>query len=802
MKISRLLDSMTSDEKIAMVSGADQWHLTTIPRLHLPSVMVADGPHGLRKQKDEGDHLGVGASVPATCFPTAAAMANSWDPDLLVAMGAAIGKEALQEGVSLVLGPGANIKRSPLCGRNFEYFSEDPYLTGKLAAAWIEGVQSVGVGASLKHFAANNQEKWRMTNNSLVDERALREVYLAGFEYAVKKARPWTVMAAYNKLNGVYCCENERLLTTILRYEWGFKGLVLSDWGAVNDPVAGIKAGLDLEMPASFGISAAKIKQDLSTGRLTEAMLNRSVKRVLSLITKAEDNKREVKYDPDVHHRLAEKAAAESAVLLKNDDGLLPLQKDSKIAILGKFAKHPRFQGMGSSLVNPTQLDTVCEKLEEKGIEFSYASGYSLDTEEIEEGLISKACQIAGKADVAVIFAGLPDSYESEGYDREHLNLPPAHIELIEKVKEVCPRLVVVLTAGAPMAMPWLEQVTALVHTYLPGQGGAGAIVDLLFGDVNPSGKLAESYPLKLEDVPAYSNFAVDKRNTEYRESIYVGYRYYDTAWEGVLFSFGHGLSYTKFSYENLHLSKKRISGENSFKVSCRIKNTGEIAGAEIVQLYVNKSNSSLFRPEHELKAFQKIFLEPGQEKVVEFSLNQRSFAYYNVEIEDWHVEEGEYELRIGASSRDIRLVDTVSVESSHPQVEVPAFRKTAFSYYNLNEKEFAPCGEHFRALWEKPLPKQKTPRLFNENSTLEDLQETQIGRVLVKAGKGQLQKMLQIEDETDPMWLMAWATVLATPFRSLVALSGGQIRENTIKGVLAWANGKYFRALKYWAER
>ncbi|HHY10922.1 MAG TPA: glycosyl hydrolase [Firmicutes bacterium] len=802
MKINRLRDSLTLDEKIALVSGAAKWHLRAIPRLGLAAVMVADGPHGLIRQKDGEDHLGLSAGEPATCFPTAAALANSWDPKLVFAVAAAIGEEALQEGVSVVLGPGANIKRSPLCGRNFEYFSEDPYVSGQLAAAWVEGIQSRGVGASLKHFAGNNQERWRMTNNSLIDERALREIYLAGFEYAVKKAKPWTVMAAYNKLNGVHCTENERLLKTILREEWGFQGLVLSDWGAVNDPVAGIKAGLDLEMPASFGRSAFKIRQDLKTGRLTEAALNKPVQRVLRLIGKAAENKSPLQYDAAKHHLLAKRAAAESAVLLKNDDNLLPLDKKDKIAVVGEFAKNPRIQGMGSSLVNPTGVDTVCGKLKEMGLEFDYAPGYSLAAEENSEELISAACETAAEADVTIIFAGLPAGYESEGYDRQHLNLPPSHVKLIEAVKEVCARVVVVLTAGAPVVMPWLEKVTALLHTYLPGQAGAGAIVDLLFGRLNPGGKLAETYPLRLEDVPAHLTFAVDRYNTEYWESIYVGYRYYDTAWAGVLFPFGYGLSYTTFAYDDLEFSEDEFTPGEPFYVSCTVENTGEVAGAEIVQLYISKTDSALFRPEHELKGFRKVFLAPGEKKRVQFSLDERSFAYYNARISAWHVEEGEYEIRLGASSRDIRLVKTVFAASSQPEVEIPCYKKKAPSYYNINEGGFMPSREDFLALWDKPLPWQEPPAVFNENSTLEDLKETTFGSWIIRMSRAQLRKMLGVEEENDPLWLMAWASLLETPFRSIGALSGGQIAENVVASLVALANGKYFRALKHWLDR
>lgn len=802
MGISELMDLLTLDEKIALVSGADQWHTAEIPRLGIPSIMVSDGPHGLRKQATEGDHLGIGTSLPATCFPPAAASANSWDPELLFRMGRAIGEEALQAGVSIVLGPGVNIKRSPLCGRNFEYFSEDPWLTGKLAAAWIEGIQSVGVGACIKHFAANNQERWRMLNDSLVDERALREIYLAAFEQAVQAAKPWALMPAYNKLNGLYCCENPRLLQTILRQEWGFRGATISDWGAVNDPGLSIAAGLDLEMPASHGVSAKVLRDDLDSGRLTEAALNQSVRRVLTLVSQAQMQKREHNCDLDAHHVLARKIAAESAVLLKNEGGILPLSKQKTIAILGQFAKQPRYQGSGSSLINPTRLDTILDLVQLEGVKFTYAPGYDLHDDGVNEALIAKACQAAREADLAVIFAGLTARFESEGYDRDHLELPPSHNELIRRVAEINSRVVVVLSGGAPVSMPWLPQVQAVLHTYLGGQGGAGAALDLLFGRVNPSGKLAETYPLQIGDCLATQYFATSRERTEYRESVFVGYRYYDAASKDVAFPFGYGLSYTQFRYDDLTLSSKQLLDTESLRVRCQITNIGAVAGAEIVQLYVGKANSPLFRAPKELRAFQKVHLAPGESRVVEFVLDFSAWSYYNAELGDWHVETGEYHILVGTSSRDLPLGTTVYVESRNTSIAVPDFRDRAPTYYSLDVSSGISAGE-FEAVYGTTFP-QSNPggRRFHRNSTLQDLQTALLGRLVIVFAKRYLWKMTGATDPLDPLWKMTWISTLEMPLRSIVAMSGGTIRPKLVEGLLAWANGERWNALKLWCSR
>ncbi|GGJ08940.1 glycoside hydrolase family 3 C-terminal domain-containing protein [Paenibacillus hunanensis] len=667
--INKLISQMTLEEKASLCSGLDFWHTQPIERLDIPAVMVTDGPHGLRKQGGSGDHLGLGDSVPATCFPTAAGLASSWNRELLHQVGEAIGEEAQAEQVAIVLGPGTNIKRSPLCGRNFEYFSEDPYLSSELAASHIQGVQSQDVGTSLKHFAANNQEERRMSVDTIVDERTLREIYLASFEGAVKQGKPWTVMCSYNKLNGTYTGENEYLLTDILRREWGFEGFVVSDWGAVNERVDALKAGLELEMPANGGIGDAKIVAAVKDGKLDEKILDRAVEQLLRFVFNAiELQKPNATFDPNEHHQLARRVAAESMVLLKNDHNLLPLSKKGRVAVIGEFAVQPRYQGSGSSHINPTQLDQALDeirKLVDSESEVTYAPGYDLDSDDVKDELVQEAVKLANEADVVILFTGLPDRYESEGYDRTHLELPLNHKQLIKELAAVQPNLVVVLSNGSPVTMPWLDQTSAVLEGYLGGQAGGGAVADLLFGEVNPSGKLPETFPVQLSDNPSFLNFPGEGDRVEYREGIFVGYRYYDTKQLEPLFPFGYGLSYTSFEYSELQVDRTSMTDQNTVNVQVTVRNTGSRRGQEIVQLYVHDPESSVIRPEQELKGFAKVALEPGERKTVSFMLDKRAFAYYHTELRDWHVETGEYELRVGASSRDIRLKQTIEVTST-----------------------------------------------------------------------------------------------------------------------------------------
>ncbi|WP_148550211.1 glycoside hydrolase family 3 C-terminal domain-containing protein [Paraclostridium bifermentans] len=670
MNIKELIKQMSLEEKASLCSGLNFWNTKPIERLNIPSIMMTDGPHGLRKQSEGADHLGINESVEATCFPTASALACSFDRDLVKELGIAIGEECQSENVSIVLGPGANIKRSPLCGRNFEYYSEDPYLSSEMAKNQIQGTQSQGIGTSLKHFAANNQEHRRMTIDTIVDERTLREIYLASFETAVKEAHPWTVMCAYNKLNGEYCSENYRLLTEILRNEWGFEGFVVSDWGAVNDRDKGLSSGLELQMPADGGMGDNLIVEAVKRNRLSEGVLDEAVERILNIIFKAVENKREnVIYSKEKHHELARKIAGECMVLLKNEEKILPLKKEENIAVIGELATKVRYQGGGSSHINPTKVDNAYEEIVNfAGTEnVRYARGYDLSIDDTIYDLAEEAKKLAIEADKVILFIGLPERYESEGFDRTHLNIPKNQYDLVKTLKSVNENIVVVLSNGSPIEMPFLSDVKAILEAYLTGQASGKAICDLLYGEVNPSGKLAETFPLKLSDNPSYLNFPGEVDKVEYKEGIFVGYRYYDKKAMDVLFPFGYGLSYTNFEYSNLKISKNEIDDTEKVTVSVNIKNIGDVFGKEIVQLYIRDKESSVTRPEKELKGFGKIGLDPGEEKEVTFILNKRSFAYYNVDLGDWHVESGEFEILIGKSSREIVLKEVITVNTTSP---------------------------------------------------------------------------------------------------------------------------------------
>lgn len=663
--IQSIIQEMTLEEKAGMCSGKDFWRLKSIPRLGIEEVMVSDGPHGLRKQADQGDHLGINDSIEAVCFPAACASACSFDRDLLREMGEALGEECQAENVSVLLGPAVNIKRSPLCGRNFEYFSEDPYLAAQLAAAQIQGVQSKGVGTSVKHFAANNQEYRRMSCSSEVDERTLREIYLAPFETAVKEGRPDTVMCSYNKINGEFASENHWLLTEVLRNEWGFDGYVMSDWGAVNDRVKGLAAGLDLEMPGNGGISDQDIVKAVRDGLLPESLLDQAVARILKIIFRFTDHRRPAVFDKEKHHELAQKIAEESMVLLKNEDQLLPLPASGKkIAFIGAFARSPRIQGGGSSHINAFKITSALDAVKEITT-VTFAQGYGAKEDKTDPSLLAEAVATASAADIAVIFAGLPDSFESEGYDREHMKMPECQNRLIQEIAAVQKNTVVVLHNGSPVEMPWADQVGAILDAYLAGQAAGTAEVRLLFGLANPCGKLAETIPVKLEDNPSYLNFPGDGQTVEYREGVFVGYRYYDTKQMLVRYPFGHGLSYTSFSYRNLRLSSSHITEGDTLTVSVDICNTGKMAGKETVQLYLSDHTHAVRRPAKELKQFAKVFLEPGEEKRVTMELDKRSFAWYSTQLKDWYAATGEYEILVGSSSRDIRLKADLSLTST-----------------------------------------------------------------------------------------------------------------------------------------
>ncbi|HWQ04829.1 MAG TPA: glycoside hydrolase family 3 C-terminal domain-containing protein [Longilinea sp.] len=663
-KIQAIVEKMTLEEKAALCTGASMWTTTPVERLGVPELIVSDGPHGLRRVADINSISQ--ESQPATCFPTASCTASTWDVDLIHKMGEALAEECLALNVDVVLGPGVNMKRSPLCGRNFEYFSEDPYLAGEMAASLINGIQSRGVGTSLKHYAANNQEFQRLSINAEVDERTLREVYLTAFEKAVKQAKPWTVMCSYNKLNGTLASENHHLLTEILKEEWGFEGLIVSDWGAVRDRVAALKGGLDLEMPGPRDWRVKAVVEAVRSGELDEALLDESVRRILRIVFKAKETPKKGTLDVDGHHELARKIAAEGMVLLKNN-GLLPLKNQQHIAVIGRSAEHAHFQGGGSSHINTTRVSVPINELQERAgsAELTYAEGYPTD-DSFRQDLIDEAVTLGRSADVALLYIALPTFKESEGYDRIDLDLTGQQVALIKAVSAVQPNTVVVLNNGAPVAMDaWIGGVAAVLEGWMAGQAGGAAIADLLYGKVNPSGKLAETFPVKLADTPAYINWPGGAGVVHYGEGLFIGYRYYDARQVPVLFPFGFGLSYTTFAYNNASVSKKTFKDVDGVTVTVDITNTGKVTGKEIVQVYVHDQKSNLVRPGKELKGFAKVELQPGETKTVSIPLDFRAFAYYHPDYGQWITEDGDFDLLIGASAADIRQTLTVTLEST-----------------------------------------------------------------------------------------------------------------------------------------
>jgi beta-glucosidase len=725
-KIDNLVSQMTLEEKASMTSGRDAWSTQPIERLDIPFIWMADGPHGLRRAPTT--YLwGYGDQAPATCFPTASALSATWDMDLLEEVGSALGTEANALGVDLLLGPGINIKRSPLAGRNFEYFSEDPILSGKLGAAYINGVQSQGVGATAKHYVANNVETQRMWANSSVDERTLQEVYMTPFEIAVKEAQPWSVMACYNRVQGEYGTESVRLLTDKLKNEWGFKGFVVSDWDAVVDRVQGIRAGMHLEMPGKPArITNKMIVEAIKNNELDEKQLDAMVKDILRIVFLAQDNQQEpTDIKVEEHHQLARKVAAEAMTLLKNSNKLLPLDKSEyqKIAVIGEFAENPRYQGNGSSQVKPTKLDKFIDVIREEygqGVEISYSAGYSLSNDD-DLSLIAEAAKVAEQADVAIVLAGLPLSYESEGIDRKHIDLPPSHNQLISAVAKAQPNTAVALINGTAIAMPWVDEVSAILETWLGGQAGAGAIADTLFGKVNPSGKLAETFPKRLEDSPAFINFPGEDGQVIYGERMFVGYRYFDKLNIEPLFPFGHGLSYTEFSYSDLKLSATDITDKDQLEVSLTLTNTGKRTGKEVVQLYVVDTESTLQRPVKELKAFDKIELAPGESKQVSFVLSLRDFSYYSKQYDRWLAESGQFEILIGSSSRDMRLNGILKLTNT----EELNYKMTEFSFFAelWSNPQLKPLLIDFMPKWIKAMTPEGKPV---EEAKIEDFLQQQ----------------------------------------------------------------------------
>ena len=770
MDIETILQQMTLEDKIALCSGENFWETKEYEKYGIPSLFMCDGPHGLRKQEDVADMLGVNESRKATCFPAEVTTAGSWDPELLAEIGAAIGEEAKEQGVGLVLGPGANLKRNPLCGRNFEYFSEDPYLAGKLAAGFIRGAEAQGISTSLKHFAVNSQEKSRFTSNSVLDDRTLRELYLTAFEIAVKEGKPSTVMCAYPKLNGVHCSDNKVLLTDILRTEWGFGGMVVTDWGAMNDRIAGFRAGCDLNMPGGSDYMEKEVLQAVKNGTLPVSCIDNSARRVLELVFRATETLREkAACDYEAHHALAKRAAAEGAVLLKNEGGILPLKQGAKIAVIGAMAKNLRYQGAGSSHINPTGLSQPLDFLPDA----VYAPGCD-DRGDTTDALLDEARAAAQQAEVAVIFAGLPDRYESEGFDRDGMKLPVGHLRMIEAVVSANPNTVVVLLCGSAVECPWADEVKAVLYMGLPGQAGGEAVADLLYGRVNPSGKLAESWPFTYEDVPS-SEIYGKTADALYQEGVYVGYRYYDKAGVPVRWPFGYGLSYTTFAYSDL-----TVDGN---AVSVAVKNTGKCAGAEVVQLYMEAPQDGLHRPLRELKGFHKVFLQPGESRTVTFPLTDRSFAVWQ---DGWKVPGGTYTVCIGGL--------TASIEKPGETLPIPAWQ--GGSWYERCS------GKPNHADWEAMLGHSYTPPVLKkgsftmDNTVMEMKDYSLIMKIMFKAVEATVAKGYGGKRDYDnPNFRMQIASSAGAPIRSMM-ISGG-MKGGVLPGMLEMANGHFFRGIR-----
>lgn len=787
MKHEELLSKLTPEEKAALLSGKTVWQTRDIPRLKIPSIFLSDGPHGIRKQAGAGDHLGLNASLKATCFPTAATIANSWDPDLGEEIGKALGEEAAAQDVNIVLGPGLNMKRSPLCGRNFEYFSEDPYLAGKMAAGYVKGIQSKGVVACPKHFAVNSQELRRMSNDSIVDERTLREIYLTGFEIAVKEGKAKSIMSAYNLVNGTYANENKHLLSDILVDEWGFDGFVVSDWGGSNSHVEAVKNGSHLEMPTVGQDGINEIVKAVKDKTLSEEVLDQRVDELLKIIfeTYEATHKLEQKpFDVEAHHKIAQKAAQESIVLLKNEDALLPLMNNETVAVIGDFANTPRYQGAGSSIVNPTKIDSPLDALEQSSLVVNgYAQGY-LRNGGKDDNLKAQAVELASKAEAVILYLGLDELAESEGIDRLHMKMAQNQIELLEAIYAVNKNIVVVLSAGAAIEMPWIHKAKAVVHGYLAGQAGAKAIANVLTGIVCPSGKLNETYPLKYEDTPSFAYYPGTQKTSEYREGLYVGYRYFETVKKPVLFPFGYGLSYTFFSYHNLSIDNNQVTFE--------LRNDGEMDGAEIAQVYVSAQNATIFRPAKELKGFQKVFLKAKETKKVTITLDEKAFRYFNQKTNQWEIEEGPYDILVAANVSDIRLKATVVIEGTN-----------AANPYDMNKMQAYQTGqvtriedETFEALLGHKIPKTKweKDKLLGLNDTFSQMYyaKSMLARLIYKI-------LTHMKDSSmkkgKPNLNVLF--IYNMPFRGLAKMTGGIMTMDMAKSVLEMVNGHFFKGIK-----
>jgi beta-glucosidase len=777
MKNKELIKQMTVEEKASLMSGQNFWNTKAIERLGIPSIMLTDGPHGVRKQGGKADHLGLNKSLPATCYPTAATLANSWDKSLVYSVGQDIGKEARSEKVSVLLGPGLNIKRNPLCGRNFEYFSEDPYLTGELASEMVKGIQSNGISACPKHYAVNSQEHMRMTIDEIVDERSLREIYLSGFEKVVKESNPHTMMSSYNKVNGEFANENQHLANDILYSEWGFDGVIVTDWGGNNDRIAGLKAHNQLEMPSTNGITDKEIVDAINTGTLDESILDEAVDQLLDLINKVRlDNKESVKADYEVHNKKAIEAARQSMVLLKNENSVLPLKSGTKVAVIGDFAKNPRYQGAGSSLINPYKLSSPLHSLENSSLDIvGYAQGFKRMGEKSSK-LVNEAKSLAESSETVLLFIGLDESKEAEGVDREDLKIAQNQLELVESLVNVNKNVIVVLSGGGALELPFADKVQGMIHTYLSGQGMGEAVVDVLLGKHNPSGKLSETFPIRYTDVPSSGYYPGQQATSEHKEGLFIGYRYFETANVPVRYPFGYGLSYTTFEYSDIVI--------DDLTVSFNLKNTGEAAGAEIAQLYIEMPDSKIFRSKKELKGFEKVYLEPGETKRVTLSLTKRDFSYYNSEIKEWEIEAGEYKVKIGSSIQEILLEGTLEMAGVAPSV----YLKSEFPHYAAANVKNIPDSEFEKILDRKlPLGKWDPNKDLGMNDTINQAQ--------YKNWKG---KMVYrsimffhyfFKKIGKPLTANNVYFIINMPFRQIDRFSGGKVSKKNVERFLRWVN-------------
>ena len=792
-KYQSIINKLTLEEKASLVSGKDFWQTRDIARLNIPSAFLSDGPHGVRRQAAAADHLGLNASIPATCFPTAATMANSWDPKLGEQLGERLGQEAAVQKVNVLLGPGTNMKRNPLCGRNFEYFSEDPYLAGKMAAGYIRGIQSNGISACVKHFACNDQEENRMALDSVVDERTLREIYLTAFEIAVKEGKTKSIMSSYNLINGVYANENEHLLIDILRNEWGYKGMVVTDWGGNNDSVASLKCFNQLEMPGTPDRPEAIVKA-IKDGELDESVLDDNVDIFLTLLFDTMEkgvNIAPPSFDVDEHHRFAQRCAEESAVLLKND-GVLPLSKETKVAFIGDFLYLPRYQGAGSSIVNPTQLDKTVNLLKEFDLTLvGCARGFHRYGKK-KKKLTDAAIKLASQADVVVLYLGLDEVTEAEGLDRQDMKLPANQLELLNEIKKLNKKIVVVLSCGSAVEMPFIEDVDAILHCYLNGQAGALAALNILYGKVNPSGKLSETIPVKYEDVASSDNFPSHKRTIEYREAYGIGYRYFEKAFVKPAFQFGFGLSYSKFEYSNLKVSPSGVS----FKIT----NNSEIDGKEIAQLYVGLEETMIVRPVKELKGFVKVSLKAGETKVVQIPFDDKTFRYFDVETNKWEVEKGNYDIYIGASSDDIRLKDTIAQEGTREETPYDKVKLPNYAVGNLrnvSDEEFETLLGHPIPDGEKPFYK-KNRLVVDYNTTVTELRYSKrwIGRLIGKAIPWFTRVLTKLGNKELANTLIMG--VVHQPMRGWSRFSNGGLRMSQLDGLIMMFNGHFFKGLHH----